>query len=105
MLLQAPSKGEGACLPDSEHRIRERAYAPKDVLQDHWERAKASINNGDSEKQAAWGEEGNKAQDVPQADVAAEREIAERAGNQQQPAAPHERRRIADTTIAYGGGY
>ena len=28
---------------------------------------------------------------VPQADVAAEREIAERAGNHQQPAAPHEK--------------
>jgi hypothetical protein len=29
---------------------------------------------------------------VPQADVAAEREIAERAGNQQQPAAPPEKK-------------
>jgi hypothetical protein len=27
---------------------------------------------------------------VPQADIAAEREIAERAGNQQQPVAPQE---------------
>jgi hypothetical protein len=29
---------------------------------------------------------------VPQADVAAEREIAERAGNQQQPAAPKDKK-------------
>jgi hypothetical protein len=66
-------------------------WTPEGRAQDYWERAKASINNEDSEKQAPSGEQGNKAQDVPQADVAAEREIAERAGNQQQAAARHEK--------------
>ena len=36
--------------------------------------------------------EPKKPDDVPQADVAAEREIAERAGNQQQPAPSREKK-------------
>jgi hypothetical protein len=84
--------------PDSEHRIRERAYHLWEAdgrlegrAQDYWERAKASINKEDSEKRAPSGGAG-KAQDVPQADVAAEREIADRAGNQREPAAPQEKK-------------
>ena len=48
--------------PDSEHRIRERAYhlweadgRPEGRAQDYWERAKASISNEDSEKRAPSG--------------------------------------------------
>ena len=74
---------------DSEHRIRERAYhlwetdgCPEGRAQAYWERAQSSINDKDSEERAPSTVAGK----VPQADVAAEREIAERAGNQQKPA-------------------
>ena len=50
---------------------------PDGLAQDYWERAQASINNEDSEEPAPSEALGT----VPQADVAAEREIAERAGN------------------------
>jgi hypothetical protein len=80
---------------DSEHRIRERAYhlwevdgCPEGRAQEYWERAQASINNEDSEKAAPSEAAGT----VPQADVAAEREIAERAGNQQNPASTREKK-------------
>ena len=80
---------------DSEHRIRERAYhlwqadgCPEGRAQEYWERAQASINDEDSEERAPSVTPG----EVPQADVAAEREIAERAGNQQKPAGTREKK-------------
>ena len=79
---------------DSEHRTRERAYhlweadgRPEGRAQEYWERAQASVNDDDSELPALTGTPGN----VPQADVAAEREIAERVGTQQKPAAPQQK--------------
>lgn len=80
---------------DCEHRIRERAYhlweadgCPEGRAQEYWERAQASINNEDSEEPAPSEALGT----VPQADVAAEREIAERAGNQQNLASTPEKK-------------
>ena len=76
--------------PDSERRTRERAYhlweadgCPEGRAQEYWQRAQASINDEDSEERAPLVAPGK----VPQADVAAEREIAERAGAQQKPTA------------------
>ena len=77
---------------DSEDRIRERAYhlwqadgRPDGRAEEYWERAKASENDEDH----VAGSQAVVTHDkVPQADVAAEREIAERAGNQQRAAPP-----------------
>lgn len=78
---------------DGEHRVRERAYhlceadgRPEGRAQEYWGRAQASVKDEGSEVSAPSGKPGK----VPQADVAAEREIAERVGTQQNPADPQE---------------
>jgi len=65
--------------------------ASKDVRKTIGSEPRRRLTRKISEKRAPSGEAG-KAQDVPQADVAAEREIADRAGNQREPAAPQEKK-------------
>lgn len=73
--------------PDNENLIRERAYhlweadgCPEGRAHEYWVRAKESMSSEGSATSRA-------AAEVAQADVAAARGIAERAGNQQQTVA------------------
>ena len=76
---------------ESEHRIRERAYhlweadgRPEGRAEEYWERAKEAMND----EEGVEGTSSVAPRKVPQADVATEPVIAERAGNQQKAAAP-----------------